>query len=224
VLHLTQDDRDLQALEEQYTRLSDQYSQAQVARHTNSAAIPRVPSFSFSGSMALLSMSAAAPLTRDALEDPEARELKRLQMERVLLTRTRSDPLCTLRHVTLHVPPGSLTLVMGPIGSGKSSLIQALLGEMNLRRGEVHMPRKIAYTAQQVGICVCCLSVRVRMRACMYVCVCMQVYVGSFTALCSSVLCSFPACFSNAFFRAHVMYVCRCVCACTCAVSCVLRS
>ena len=45
-----------------------------------------------------------------------------------------------LRDVTLSCEPG-LTLIFGPTGSGKSSLLNALLGEMDLLKGEHNLPK-----------------------------------------------------------------------------------
>ncbi len=43
----------------------------------------------------------------------------------------------TLNDISTRVPKGKLTVIVGTIGSGKSSLISALLGEMKAIRGEV---------------------------------------------------------------------------------------
>ena len=63
-----------------------------------------------------------------------------------------SASAAALRNILLSVPSGSLTLVMGCVGAGKSSLIHGLLGEMRLLRGTVHSPVNVAYTSQQVRI------------------------------------------------------------------------
>ena len=53
-----------------------------------------------------------------------------------------------LRNVSLTFPQG-LTLVLGVVGSGKTGLIQALLGEMDLEGGEIHRPSTpVAYCTQ----------------------------------------------------------------------------
>ncbi|KAJ3207843.1 hypothetical protein HDU67_007191, partial [Dinochytrium kinnereticum] len=63
---------------------------------------------------------------------------------------TRVD-IFTLRNLTISFPTGSLTAICGATGSGKSSLLQALLGEMHRLSGSASLPlcdRKIAYVAQ----------------------------------------------------------------------------
>ena len=50
------------------------------------------------------------------------------------------------------MPDGSLTAVVGAVGSGKSSLLSALLGEMKRTRGVVNVFGKVAYVPQQAWI------------------------------------------------------------------------
>lgn len=47
-----------------------------------------------------------------------------------------SEP--ALRNLSLRVPRGALVAVVGAVGSGKSSLLSALLGEMNKVSGRVN--------------------------------------------------------------------------------------
>lgn len=49
---------------------------------------------------------------------------------------------------------GGLTVVVGPVGSGKSSFLLGLLGEMRLLEGNIHLPRKygISYVAQSTWL------------------------------------------------------------------------
>jgi ABC-type cobalamin/Fe3+-siderophores transport system ATPase subunit len=60
-----------------------------------------------------------------------------------------------LRGVSLAVPRGALVVVVGAVGSGKSSLLAALLGEMVALDGRVAVRGSTAYTQQdpfiQVG-------------------------------------------------------------------------
>ena len=60
--------------------------------------------------------------------------------------------LFTLFSINFKVPAGQLVAVVGPIGAGKSSLINALLGEMyklsghvNLKVNFIHVYISIAY-------------------------------------------------------------------------------
>ncbi|XP_046664345.1 multidrug resistance-associated protein 1-like [Homalodisca vitripennis] len=57
-----------------------------------------------------------------------------------------------LRNITLKIQPGQLIAVVGAIGSGKSSLISAFLGEMDKISGYVNTKGTIAYVPQQAWI------------------------------------------------------------------------
>jgi thiol reductant ABC exporter CydD subunit/thiol reductant ABC exporter CydC subunit len=50
-----------------------------------------------------------------------------------------------LRHVTLHVPPGTETAVMGASGAGKSTLLALLLGFLRPAAGRVRLPATVAW-------------------------------------------------------------------------------
>ena len=56
---------------------------------------------------------------------------------------------CSLQHINWNVSEGSLVAVVGTVGSGKSSLLSALLGDMIRVRGEANIKGKIAYVPQQ---------------------------------------------------------------------------
>ncbi|DBB06529.1 TPA: hypothetical protein ACH3X1_012074 [Trebouxia sp. C0004] len=62
------------------------------------------------------------------------------------------DATWWLRDVNVSVGPGELVCVVGRVGSGKSSLIGALLGEMERHAGLVRMGGSLAYVAQQAWI------------------------------------------------------------------------
>ncbi|KAK7487177.1 hypothetical protein BaRGS_00021529 [Batillaria attramentaria] len=55
----------------------------------------------------------------------------------------------TLKNINLTVGEGRLVAVVGPVGCGKSSLISAMLGEMERTSGTVNTKGSIAYVPQQ---------------------------------------------------------------------------
>uniref|UniRef100_A0A665TUY4 ABC-type glutathione-S-conjugate transporter n=1 Tax=Echeneis naucrates TaxID=173247 RepID=A0A665TUY4_ECHNA len=60
-------------------------------------------------------------------------------------------PPC-LRRINVRVPRGSLVAVVGHVGSGKSSLLSAMLGETEKRSGQVTVKGSVAYVPQQAWI------------------------------------------------------------------------
>uniref|UniRef100_A0A8D3BY82 ATP-binding cassette, sub-family C (CFTR/MRP), member 3 n=1 Tax=Scophthalmus maximus TaxID=52904 RepID=A0A8D3BY82_SCOMX len=66
-------------------------------------------------------------------------------------TWAKEDPP-VLHNINVMVPQGSLLAVVGHVGCGKSSLISALLGEMERLEGEVSIRGSVAYVPQQAWI------------------------------------------------------------------------
>ncbi|XP_024914255.1 multidrug resistance-associated protein 1 [Cynoglossus semilaevis] len=60
-------------------------------------------------------------------------------------------PPC-LKRISVRVPRGSLVAVVGHVGSGKSSLLSAMLGETEKRSGRVVVKGSVAYVPQQAWI------------------------------------------------------------------------
>ncbi|KAK3795778.1 hypothetical protein RRG08_031859 [Elysia crispata] len=58
----------------------------------------------------------------------------------------------TLEDITVKVRPGSLVAVIGPVGSGKTSLLMTILGELPIQSGSVRAQGKIAYVSQHPWI------------------------------------------------------------------------
>ncbi|XP_066923803.1 ATP-binding cassette sub-family C member 4-like [Clytia hemisphaerica] len=58
----------------------------------------------------------------------------------------------SLKGINFKVKSGELMAVVGPVGSGKSSLLMAILGELPLDNGEVMSRGKIAYSSQEAWI------------------------------------------------------------------------
>lgn len=60
-----------------------------------------------------------------------------------------------LSNVNLEIPHGSLTMICGRLGQGKSTLLQAILGESDLIKGQQHLPMlsgRTAYVSQDVWL------------------------------------------------------------------------
>ncbi|XP_006872061.1 PREDICTED: multidrug resistance-associated protein 1 [Chrysochloris asiatica] len=66
-------------------------------------------------------------------------------------TWARGDPP-TLNGITFSVPEGALVAVVGQVGCGKSSLLSALLAEMDKVEGHVAIKGSVAYVPQQAWI------------------------------------------------------------------------
>ncbi|CAN8033111.1 unnamed protein product, partial [Ixodes persulcatus] len=64
---------------------------------------------------------------------------------------SKQDPP-VLKDVNLNVKTGSLVAVVGSVGSGKSSLLSAVLGALEKMSGSVDVQGRIAYVAQQSWI------------------------------------------------------------------------
>lgn len=61
----------------------------------------------------------------------------------------------TVRHVNVTVAQGELVAVVGPVGSGKSTFLKAILGETPYCEGEVHIPNpNIAWCEQESWLIV----------------------------------------------------------------------
>ena len=58
----------------------------------------------------------------------------------------------TLHGIDLELPAGSLTVVVGAVGSGKSALLLAMLGEMHGSSAAPRVAGSVAYTAQDPWI------------------------------------------------------------------------
>ncbi|TMS00880.1 Multidrug resistance-associated protein 6, partial [Larimichthys crocea] len=63
-----------------------------------------------------------------------------------------NDGLPCLQRINIRVKTGSLVAVVGHVGSGKSSLLSAMLGEMEKRSGFVSIKGSVAYVPQQAWI------------------------------------------------------------------------
>ncbi|XP_025736505.1 ATP-binding cassette sub-family C member 2 isoform X1 [Callorhinus ursinus] len=113
----------------------------------------------------VISSALQASVSRDRLEqylggddlDPSAIRRcdcnfdKAVQFSEASFTWDR-DSEATIRDVNLDIMPGQLVAVVGTVGSGKSSLMSAMLGEMENVHGHITIKGTIAYVPQQSWI------------------------------------------------------------------------
>ncbi|XP_071128962.1 multidrug resistance-associated protein 1-like [Mytilus edulis] len=57
-----------------------------------------------------------------------------------------------LKDINVHIPEGSFVAIVGSVGSGKSSMLSAILGEMESMSGKVNLKGSVAYVSQQAWI------------------------------------------------------------------------
>ncbi|KAK5969866.1 Multidrug resistance-associated protein 1 [Trichostrongylus colubriformis] len=75
-----------------------------------------------------------------------------VKIENATFTWENGDVEETLKNITMTVERGQLVAIVGKVGVGKSSLLQAILGEMNKISGSVNVNGSIAYVPQQAWI------------------------------------------------------------------------
>ena len=74
-----------------------------------------------------------------------------VKIKNVDFTWDREDS-ATLTNINLEIPHGKLVAVVGRVGSGKSSLLSGILGDMEKLNGTINVDGKIAYVPQQAWI------------------------------------------------------------------------
>ncbi|KAK6096277.1 hypothetical protein MT418_004126 [Batrachochytrium dendrobatidis] len=62
------------------------------------------------------------------------------------------NALFHLRHITTSIKKGSLVAIVGPVGSGKSSFLSGIIGEMRCIDGSMNIFGTLAYCSQQAWI------------------------------------------------------------------------
>uniref|UniRef100_A0A8B9GS14 ATP binding cassette subfamily C member 9 n=1 Tax=Astyanax mexicanus TaxID=7994 RepID=A0A8B9GS14_ASTMX len=94
----------------------------------------------------------------DNYEQPLRRQLRPTETEDVAVKVnngyfTWGSNLSTLSDINIRIPTGQLTMIVGQVGCGKSSLLLAMLGEMQTLSGKVYWSNKnrysVAYAAQK---------------------------------------------------------------------------
>jgi ABC-type bacteriocin/lantibiotic exporter with double-glycine peptidase domain len=64
----------------------------------------------------------------------------------------KEEKVFNLEKINLEVPRGMLLAIVGPVGAGKSSLLQGMIGEMRKTEGTVKFGGSVAYCAQNAWI------------------------------------------------------------------------
>ncbi|KAL3977112.1 hemicentin [Sarotherodon galilaeus] len=94
----------------------------------------------------------------DNYEQPTRRQMRPSETEDVAVkvtggSFTWGNNLLTLSDINIRIPTGQLTMIVGQVGCGKSSLLLAMLGEMQAIEGGVYWSNKnrnsVAYAAQK---------------------------------------------------------------------------
>ncbi|KAG1737805.1 ABC protein [Suillus lakei] len=92
-------------------------------------------------------------ISEDALVIAEDQELALVVKDATFESAPEKDaPLFRVKNVTMTIPRGQLVAVVGPVGSGKSSLLQGLIGEMRKVSGHVSFGGRIGYCPQTAWI------------------------------------------------------------------------
>ena len=58
-------------------------------------------------------------------------------------------PFDALKNINFNCKPNELLIVVGPVGSGKSSLLQTILSELRIRKGSIEVNGKVSYACQE---------------------------------------------------------------------------
>uniref|UniRef100_A0A8D0LCT4 ATP binding cassette subfamily C member 9 n=1 Tax=Sphenodon punctatus TaxID=8508 RepID=A0A8D0LCT4_SPHPU len=79
----------------------------------------------------------------DSYEQPLRRQHRPLEIDDIAIKVTNGyfswgSGLATLSSIDIQIPTGQLTMIVGQVGCGKSSLLLAILGEMQALEGKVH--------------------------------------------------------------------------------------
>ena len=62
------------------------------------------------------------------------------------------EKVFALKDVNMEIPKGQLTAIVGPVGTGKTSVLEALIGEMRRTGGTVKFQGSVAYCPQSAWI------------------------------------------------------------------------
>ncbi|KAJ7397283.1 ATP-binding cassette sub-family C member 9 [Pitangus sulphuratus] len=94
----------------------------------------------------------------EGYEQPARKQTRPVEIDDVAIKVTNGyfswgSGLATLSNINIRIPTGQMTMIVGQVGCGKSSLLLAILGEMQTLEGKVHWSNRnrysVAYAAQK---------------------------------------------------------------------------
>uniref|UniRef100_A0A8C2ZIU4 ATP-binding cassette, sub-family C (CFTR/MRP), member 9 n=1 Tax=Cyclopterus lumpus TaxID=8103 RepID=A0A8C2ZIU4_CYCLU len=93
----------------------------------------------------------------DNYEQPTRRQLRPTETEDVAVKVsngffTWGSNLSTLSDINIRIPTGQLTMIVGQVGCGKSSLLLAMLGEMQTIDGRVYWSKKVTPSCNRYSV------------------------------------------------------------------------
>ncbi|CAH1105115.1 unnamed protein product [Psylliodes chrysocephalus] len=86
------------------------------------------------------------------LEERQQPNIEKTKKKGVVLSSVNAsweESITTLTDISLTIPPGTLCAIVGPVGAGKSSLLQILLGELPSKSGKIQIGGEISYCSQE---------------------------------------------------------------------------
>ena len=89
----------------------------------------------------------------------KSRDAKVTKPEQMNEKATKPGDVFQMKNISFDIPRGSLVAFVGPVGSGKSSLLQGLIGEMRKTEGSVTFGGSVGYCSQSAWIQVRTLRV-----------------------------------------------------------------
>ncbi|KAI2474192.1 ATP-binding cassette sub-family C member 4 [Diabrotica virgifera virgifera] len=84
--------------------------------------------------------------------DPNENSKSMLSLKNIYAKWDASLSDCVLNDITLELNKGKLLGVIGPVGAGKSSLLQTLLGELDIDKGSINANGTYSYASQEPWI------------------------------------------------------------------------
>ena len=82
----------------------------------------------------------------------EDSNLKQIHLSGVCGKWTAKDSVDTIQDISFLAESGQLTVIVGPVGSGKSSIFNAILGEMPTSQGKIRIDGQLSYANQEAWI------------------------------------------------------------------------